>query len=153
MNCIFWTERYPRLVTKEDVQALYGTNGRARLKLIGDISADIEGAVECTVRQTGPGDPVYVYAAATGEVVSGVAGDGPVIFAVEALPAEFPREASETFSQALEPFAPALARADYTVPFAELDLPPEVKRAVIAHRGRLVPEYAYIEEYLDLHKS
>jgi hypothetical protein len=31
--------------------------------------------------------------------------------------------------------------------------PPELKRAVIVHRGRLTPDYAYLEEYLPAHSG
>jgi alpha-aminoadipic semialdehyde synthase len=68
--------------------------------------------------------------------------------AVDILPSELPRDASEDFSRALQPFLPALAAADYHAPFAELALPPEIKRAVIAHRGELAPAYAYLSAHL-----
>jgi alpha-aminoadipic semialdehyde synthase len=34
------------------------------------------------------------------------------------------------------------------VPFEQLELPPEIKRAVIAYHGELTPDYRYIEEFL-----
>jgi hypothetical protein len=49
----------------------------------------------------------------------------------------------------LKPYIPALARCDLGASLQDLDLPPEIKRAVIAHRGRLAPEYEYIYEYLE----
>jgi alpha-aminoadipic semialdehyde synthase len=68
--------------------------------------------------------------------------------AVDILPSELPRDASEDFSRALQPFLPALATADYNVPFAELTLPAAIKRAVITHRGELAPAYAYLSAHL-----
>ncbi|MFQ6089815.1 MAG: hypothetical protein ACE5LD_00025, partial [Candidatus Bipolaricaulia bacterium] len=56
MNCIYWSPQYPRLVTKGYLKRLYG-EGRPRLRVIGDISCDIEGAIECTLRATDPGNP------------------------------------------------------------------------------------------------
>jgi hypothetical protein len=67
---------------------------------------------------------------------------------VDILPSEMPRDASVDFSAVLREFAPAIARADYTVPFEQLDLPPEIKRAVIVYRGELTPDYRYLEAYL-----
>jgi hypothetical protein len=67
---------------------------------------------------------------------------------VDILPSELPREASIDFSGVLSEFVPAIAKADYSLPFEQLDLPPEIKRAVIAHRGELAPDYQYIEEFL-----
>jgi saccharopine dehydrogenase (NAD+, L-lysine-forming) len=148
VNCIYWDARYPRLVTVDNLRELYGGPTPPRLKVIGDLSCDIEGAIQCTVKSTEPADPVYVYNPADGSISSGVDGRGPIILAVEILPAELPREASEEFSKALAHFLPALAAADFSVPFDDLDLPPELKRAVIVHRGRLTPDYTYLEEYL-----
>ena len=71
-----------------------------------------------------------------------------VIMAVDILPSELPREASADFSQVLKPFIPALARCDYSAPFEECDLPPEIKRAVIVYQGQLTPDYQYIQEFL-----
>ena len=71
-----------------------------------------------------------------------------MILAVDILPAELPRDASEEFSQSLAPFLPALANADYEAPLEALDLPAEVLRAVILHRGRLTPEFASLASYL-----
>jgi len=148
VNCIYWDARYPRLVTKDALRELYSGSEEPRLKVIGDLSCDIEGAIECTVKSTEPADPVYVYNPEDGSITSGVEGRGPVVLAVEILPAELPREASVEFSKALAQFLPALAAADFSVPFEELDLPPELKRATIVHHGKLTPAYAYREEYL-----
>ena len=149
VNCIYWDARYPRLVTIERLRELYAGPEPPRLRIIGDISCDIEGAIECTVKSTEPAAPVYVFDPTDGSISSGVEGRGPVVLAVEILPAELPREASEEFSKALAHFLPMLAETDFSVPFDELDLPPELKRATIVHRGRLTPDYAYIEEYLE----
>ncbi len=148
VNAIFWTERYPRLVTKADLRDLFA-QGKPPLRVIGDISCDIEGAVECTVKCTEPGDPIYVYDPHGGNVREGHEGPGVVILAVDILPSEMPREASTDFSKVLTPFIPAIARCDFTVPFEECNLPPEIKRAVIAYQGELTPDYQYIREFLE----
>ncbi len=148
MNCNYWDERYPRLVTKEQLRAMWSGNTPPRLRVIGDLGCDVEGAVECTVKCTEPSDPIYVYDPVKGTISSGVDGSGPVVLAVDILPAELPREASEEFSSTLGSFLPALARANFGVPFSELALPPELLGAVIAHRGKLTPDYRYIEAHL-----
>ena len=38
--------------------------------------------------------------------------------------------------------------ADLSKRFAELALPPELKRAVIVYRGELTPDYAYLNSFL-----
>ena len=148
MNCVYWDARYPRLVTRKDLDELYRGGENPKLRVIGDISCDVGGAIEATLKATEPGNPVYVYEPSTGSVRDGVEGHGPVILAVDILPTELPREASEWFGEALYPFVPALLRADYSVPFEDLALPPELKRAVVAHRGHLTPDYGYIAKFL-----
>jgi alanine dehydrogenase len=149
VNAIYWTERYPRLVTKDYLATLFGPEARPTLRVIGDVSCDVEGAIECTVKSTEPGDPIYVYNPLTGAIQSGYEGEGIVVMAVDILPSELPREASTDFSRILEPFIPAIARGDYSVPFAKCDLPPEIKRAVIVYQGKLTPDYEYIQDYLE----
>ncbi|HDL86659.1 MAG TPA: hypothetical protein ENH11_10125, partial [Candidatus Acetothermia bacterium] len=147
MNCIYWEPRYPRLLSKEQARELYGGE-QPRLKVIGDITCDIEGAIECTVKATEPDNPVFVYDPATERAIDGVEGNGPVIMSVEILPTELPRESSTYFSGVLKKYVPAITSADYAASFADLDLPPEIKRAVIVHRGKLTPDYRYIGQYL-----
>ncbi|MCP4542546.1 MAG: hypothetical protein GY832_35950 [Chloroflexi bacterium] len=149
VNCVYWEAKYPRLVTRADVKQLYGTGEQPRLRVIGDISCDVEGAIEVTVKSTEPGEPVFVYDPARDCAIDGVEGPGPVIMAVDILPSELPRDASEYFSGVLMEYVPAIAQADYSVPFDELALPPEIKRAVIVYQGKLTPDYRYIEKYLE----
>lgn len=148
MNSNYWDARYPRLLTKEYVRAMYSAPQPPRLRVIGDASCDIEGSIEITVQATEPDNPVYVYDPETGQITLGVAGRGPVVLAVDILPSELPRESSEYFSQILEPYIPAIAQADYSVPLENLDLPSEIARAVILYHGKLTPAYKYLEQYL-----
>jgi hypothetical protein len=161
VNCIYWEARYPRLVTKADLRQLYsapsewrlcdGDGGPKppRLRVIGDVSCDIEGAIEATVKCTEPGDPVFVYDPIEDRAIDGFEGRGVAVLAVDILPSELPRDASEYFSGVLMKYIPAIARADYSVPFEQLALPPEIKRAVIVYHGELTPDYRYLERYLD----
>ncbi|HDQ71527.1 MAG TPA: hypothetical protein ENN19_05450 [Chloroflexi bacterium] len=148
VNCVYWEEKYPRLVTKSDLKQLY-RGEQPRLRVIGDISCDIEGAIEATVKSTEPGDPVFVYDPFEDRAIEGVLGNGPVIMAVDILPSEIPRDSSVYFSEVLKAYIPIIAKADYSVPFEELDLPPEIKRAVIVYQGELTPEYCYLKQHLE----
>jgi alanine dehydrogenase len=149
MNTIYWTDRYPRLVTRAWARA----NRRPRLAVIGDISCDIEGAVELTLEVTMPDVPSFVYDPDTDSVTMGVDGDGPAIMAVDNLPCEVARESSEHFSRVLRDMLPDLARCDWSAPHAALALPSALKTAVIVHRGELTPEYRYLTAYLDDHAN
>ena len=148
MNCNYWDERYPRLITIDELRAIHQGPSAPRLRVIGDLGCDIEGAIQCTTKCTEPGDPVYVYDVATGEVASGCDGNGPAVLAVDILPSELPLEASEEFAKSLAPILPALARADFTQPFDGLDVPAEIARAIIVHKGELTPDFAHLEEHL-----
>jgi alanine dehydrogenase len=147
LNCVFWDTPYPRLVTKAAIRELYAS-GPPRLRVIGDLSCDIRGSVELTVKETHIDDPVYVYDPEVDGILDGVAGNGPVVLAVGNLPCELSREASEAFSAALAPFVPALAAADFSVPYERLGLPPELLRALILHRGDLTPGYEYMRAFV-----
>ncbi|MEZ4526764.1 MAG: bifunctional lysine ketoglutarate reductase /saccharopine dehydrogenase family protein [Desulfobacterales bacterium] len=150
LNCVYWDSRYPRLVTKEMCKNLWAGGKQPRLRVIGDISCDVEGAVECTVKTCDLEKPVYVYHPDTGKISYGFAGNGPVIMAVDILPSELPRESSVWFSNVLKEFAPSLAKADFARSFEELNLRPELKGAVILHHGELTPEYEYIRKFLEV---
>jgi alanine dehydrogenase len=148
INGIYWSPKYPRFVTKKSIQKLFSGTKVPRLRIIGDISCDIGGAVECTLRATDPKDPVFVYDPENDAAIFGFEGRGPFIMAVDNLPAEIPLESSVFFSQALKPFMPAVGMADFSGPFEQCELPPPVKRAVILYRGEFTPAYEYMQEFL-----
>jgi saccharopine dehydrogenase (NAD+, L-lysine forming) len=149
VNAVYWSAQYPRLVTDDDLVELYGSSRPPRLAVIGDISCDIEGAVQCTKESTEPDDPVYVWDTTSRSVRRGVEGHGPVIMAVDNLPCELPRESSETFGRSFLPFLEPLARADTTAPFGSLELPEALKKAVVVYRGDFAPSYEYMRAYLE----
>jgi alpha-aminoadipic semialdehyde synthase len=148
MNCIYWDKRYPRLITLEEVRRLFGDRPQPRLRVIGDISCDVEGAIQCNVRATHSDKPVYVYEPTTEQTLDGWEGHGPVILAVSNLPTELPRDASRDFGRILLPYVPQITSADYSVAFEDYRLPSEIKRAVIVYRGTLTPRYEYLKGYL-----
>jgi alpha-aminoadipic semialdehyde synthase len=151
VNGVYWAPGHPRLVTREAVTRLWSGGRTPRLRVIADLSCDLEGAIEVNVEITDSGDPVYVYEPATGTVRMGVEGHGPVVLAVDNLPCELPRDASEHFGDALFPYLAPLIAADYRLPYERLDLPPELLRAVIAHAGELTPPFRHLEAALAAH--
>ena len=146
VNAVYWDARYPRLVTRADLKNLAGGGSGVGLKVIGDLSCDVKGAVEATVRAMDPGNPVFVYDPDTGVATDGTAGPGVVVLAVDNLPAELPVEASADFSRVLRPDLPALAKADVSADRPAL--PDPLRRGLIVHRGELTPEYRYILKFL-----
>ncbi len=148
VNGIYWAPKYPRFVTKAFIRELYGQEAQPRFRVIGDISCDVEGGVECTVRATDPEDPVFVYDPFKDEALPGFEGRGPVIMAVDNLPAEISLESSVFFSQALRPFIRDIAQADYAGSFDSCRLPDPIKRAVILFKGEFTDHYRYMHGFL-----
>ena len=147
VNCTYWDNRYPRIITKDFLEKLY-SKGNPKLTVIGDISCDIEGSVECTMKATAIEDPIYVYDPFTRQIKMGYEGEGILDMAVDILPSELPRDSSSGFGDILYNFVNPIAKADYKEPFDKLKLPFAIKRALILHNGELTPEYKYIERFL-----
>jgi hypothetical protein len=141
VNGVFWTPRYPKFITKAFLRDHYRPGTSPRLRVIGDITCDINGSIESTVRATDSENPVYIFDPAADAERPGFAGRGPVVLAVYNLPAELPLEASTFFSGGLKAFVPDLARADFGASFESLALPECLKKAVIVLRGDLAPDY------------
>lgn len=147
INCIFWANEFPKLLTLAECDKLF-RNEKNRLKVIGDITCDLDGSIECTTLATQPDDPAYVYDIDKKEIVMGVKGNGPAIMAVDNLPCEISKAASDSFSEALMPFMAQLGKLDTSVPFDKCDLPAPIKRAVILWNGEFTPDFAYMEKFL-----
>lgn len=147
MNCMYWDSRYPRIVTKDYLKELF-SGGRPKLTVIGDITCDPDGSIECTHKGTAIEDPVFVYDPRSGKPAMGFEGHGILVMAVDILPSELPMDASMSFADALFPFVKPIAEADYRVAFDDLVLPPAIKKALILHQGALTPNYRYISKYL-----
>jgi len=146
MNCIYWDKQYPRLVTKDYVSGNF--EKIKKLQVIGDISVDINGAIEFTEKSTTPDNPVFVYNPVKKIIKDGYAEDGVVVMAVDNLPCELPKESSKEFSNSLIPFIPSIVKADFTKDFNSVELPNEIKKALILYHGKLTPEYEYINKFL-----
>jgi len=147
MNCMYWDIKYPRIVTKDFLAELYA-KGEMKLKVIGDITCDPNGSIECTHIGTEIEDPVFVYNAQTRKPKMGFKGDGILIMSVDILPSELPRDSSIAFGDALFEYIKPIAKADYNQPYELLDLPGPIKRALILHNGELTPDYQYIKKFL-----
>jgi alpha-aminoadipic semialdehyde synthase len=149
INGIYWDERYPKLADEDQFRALFSGGERPRLLVVGDITCDVDGSLACTVRDTDPGDPSYVYDPHTRAAVSGFEGPGLAVMAVGNLPCELPREASETFSDALMPYMKQMAAVNWhSSDFSEVSLPEPIKRSVLLWRGQFTPGYEYMADFL-----
>ena len=150
VNGIYWEPGYDRLVTKKYFKDKFASNSKPRLRVIGDITCDVEGSIEMNVKSTRYDNPAYVYEPLTDKIIDGWEGDGVVILAVDKLPTELAREATEFFGNKLYPYLPVLANIDYSLPIEKLKekLPEDFRGAVIAHQGKLTDEFKYLEKFL-----
>jgi len=146
INAVYWAPQYPRIVTRKWTLLAWAGGTQPRLKVIGDISCDINGGIEATVKATSPDAPVFVYDPVDASAHDGFIGHGPVIMSVDNLPCELPRESSQHFSSVLGAMVVDLAATDWQTDFENVGLPGHLKRAVIVHHGRLTPTYQYLQE-------
>lgn len=144
----FWSPEQPRVIGLDDLDRLW-SDGDPKLKVIADISCDIDGGVQATVKPTTPGNPVFVYDLDRREAVDGYTGRGPVIMAIDNLPCQLAAESSEHFGDTLVRWVPLLDRCPWERPLDELPLPDSIRRAVIVHRGELTPSFKYLQTHLD----
>lgn len=149
VSCVFWAPQYPHFVTKHFLREHWQEETPPHLKVIGDISCDVEGAMEITLRATNPGNPVYVYDPIEEKALDGIEGRGVVVMATDNLPAELSLESSIFFSDALMPLIPDIVHADFTGRFEDCGLPENIKKAVILFRGKLTPDYEYMKKFVE----
>lgn len=145
MNCVIWSNKYPRSITKKMVKEIWPSN--KVLKVIGDITCDPNGSIEFS-KETWIDDPVYMYDPINETSISGFEGNGVAVMAVTNLPCEFSADASIQFSNDLMPFLERIVKANYKGSLKDSNLPEEIKRAVILWNGNFTPQYSYMKKYL-----
>jgi len=146
-NCMYWDEHYPRIITRDYLKRAFAAS-RPKLLAIGDISCDVDGSIESTVKSTLIEDPIYVYNPFSHEITMGYEGEGIQVMAVDILPSELPRDSSSGFGDVLVNFVKPIADTEFDVPFEDLNLPRALKKGLILHKGELTPEFKYLEQYL-----
>jgi alpha-aminoadipic semialdehyde synthase len=148
INCIYWEPRYPRLITRKVLQELFRIQSPARLRVIGDISCDIEGSVEVTVKTTSPESPAYTYYPGDDSFKDKITDYGVAIVARDNLPCELPRDSSYEFSSQLVKFVPQIVQAHINNKLDKNALPEPLQRALIVHNGELTEDYKYLMKFL-----
>ncbi|WP_400077590.1 NAD(P)-dependent oxidoreductase [Winogradskyella sp. R77965] len=132
----FYGNNAPFLFTREDAK-----HSDFRINLVADISCDIDGPVASTIRPSTIADPFYGYNAEAEKEVAFDAKDAITVMAVDNLPCELPKDASEGFGKTfLEHVIPA---------FFNNDQKGVLKRAKISENGRLTERFSYLQDYVD----
>jgi alpha-aminoadipic semialdehyde synthase len=149
INGVYWEAKYPRIMSINEVRDGV-LAGKSKLLGVCDISADYMGSVEFTSRFTSIEHPFLLYDPITeefSETMDEMKENSILFHSVDHLPAEMPKEASNHFGEQLMPFVRAVAFSNPNLPFADqVDLPAEIRNAVICSHGELTPKYQYITE-------
>ena len=148
INCVYWTEKYPRFVTREALKKNVQSIEKSGIQIIGDITCDINGSIEITRESTMPDKACYTYSAENDSFVDGIQDAGITVMAIDNLPCEFPREASDEFSKELKNFVNGIVTADFEADYNEIELPFEIKKAAILYNGCLTEKYKYMSEFV-----
>jgi len=131
----FYKDGSPKIITKEMLNAPLN-----QIKVIGDISCDILGPIDSTLRSSTIEEPFYGYYARENKEVSLDHPAAITVMAVDNLPCELPKDASEGFGEMfLENVIPAFFNGDKD----EI-----LKRATICENGKLTERFSYLEDYI-----
>lgn len=132
----FYGNGAPYLFTREDVK-----QPDFKIKVVADISCDVDGPVASTLRASTIAEPVYGYHAQSESEVDYKDPNAIAVMAVDNLPAELPRDSSQGFGQAF---------VDHVIPaFFNGDADGVLERARMTLNGKLTERYSYLQDYVD----
>ena len=135
MNGIYWDKKVPRLFEKKDVHL-----SDFRLSVIADITCDIDGSVPINIGASTIADPVYGIDRKTLEKAAPFQNTKDVVdvMAVDNLPNELPRDASQYFGLHFEKYV----LGELFKEKSEI-----LERATICENGKLTSYYEYLADY------
>jgi alanine dehydrogenase len=132
----FYANEAPAILTREMLQSK-----DCKIKVVGDISCDVNGPVACTLRASTIAEPLYGYLPIENKEVDLFHPAAIVVMAVDNLPCELPKDASEGFGEMfMEHVIPA---------FFNGDKDGILQRAKITEKGKLTPRFSYLQDYVD----
>ena len=133
----YWDPKSPVLFTKEDV-----LKRDFEIKVVADITCDIEGSIPSTKKPATIDDPIYDYNPSEDKVETAFSDEANItVMAVDNLPGELPRDASRDFGFEL---------VNHVLPnLIYEDTDDIIKRAIITENGKLTEKYAYLQDFVD----
>jgi saccharopine dehydrogenase (NAD+, L-lysine-forming) len=131
----YWDPRAPKLFTKEEVKSKSFS-----IRLISDITCDINGSIPTTVKSTNIFDPAYDFNPFTEDIEAPFSDPRNItVMAIDNLPCELPRSASEDFGkQLIRNVLPDLLQR----PFGDL-----IQRCALTIKGTLNTPFLYLKSY------
>ena len=134
--CHFYGTGAPYLFTREDAKS-----DEFKIKVVADISCDIDGPVASTLRASTIADPVYGYDPFGEKETDYLNKDAIAVMAVDNLPNELPKDASEGFSENF---------VKYVIPaFFNNDKDGILERARMTQNGKLTDNFSYLQDFVD----
>lgn len=132
----FYGNGAPYLFTREDAKS-----EDFNIKVVADISCDVDGPVASTIKASTIAEPIYGYNPITESEVDYMHEDAIVVMAVDNLPCELPKDASEGFGEMfLENVIPA---------FFNNDKDGVLSRAKMTENGKLTERFSYLQAYIE----
>lgn len=133
----YWDPKAPVLFTKEDA-----LSSDFSIKVVADITCDIEGSIPSTLRPSTIDEPLYDYSPKEKSEKPAFSNDDNItVMAVDNLPCELPRDASNSFGeQLISNVLPHLLGDDSEG---------VIERATICESGKLTARYSYLQDFLD----
>ncbi len=133
----YWNPKAPVLFTKEDC-----LKPEFSLEVIADITCDIQGSIPSTLEPSTIDNPIYDYNPTENAVNPAFSNPKNIsVMAVDNLPCELPRNASNDFGrQLIDNVLESLIREDKTG---------IIERALMSDNGKLTPRYAYLQDYVN----
>jgi alanine dehydrogenase len=126
----------PAILTREMLQSK-----DCKIKVVGDVSCDINGPIACTVRPSTIAEPFYGYLPSAHKEVDVFHPAAIVVMAVDNLPCELPKDASEGFG---------LMFMEHVIPaFFNEDKDGILARAKVTEKGKLTPRFSYLQDFVD----
>jgi len=130
----FYDSNAPYLLTREDFK-----KNNLKLKVVADISCDIDGPIGCTIKPSTIADPVYGYNPITEKEDDYKQEDVIAVMAVDNLPCELPRDASDFFgNELINVFFPNLINDKINM----------INGATITKSGKLNEGFEYLTDYI-----
>lgn len=131
----FYKDGSPKILTKEMLN-----NANNAIKVVADISCDIDGPIDSTIRVSTIADPIYGYYPRENKEVPVDHPAAVVVMAVDNLPCELPKDASEGFGEMfIEHIIPA---------FFNNDKDGILERGTICENGKLTERFSYLEDFV-----
>lgn len=131
----YWNPKAPVLFSREDM-----VSENFRIRIVADITCDIKGSIPSTKMASTIPEPIYDYDATSDSTYEPFTNDRFVsVMAVDNLPCELPRSASEEFGRDL------IDRI--LVPLLTNDPDGVIERATITSAGNLTRHFQHLHDY------